>query len=334
MRDRPRDLDEERLSRALRAWGVEAATLVHAPVGFGDHHWTATGTDGRRWFVTVADVPHKSHCGPDPWRGLRDAMETAVTLRHERGLDFVVAPVRTLDGQTLLRLGTRYAVSVFPHVAAPSGDFGQRLAGGEREEVLSLLARLHRVAPPPTTPALPLDPAGRAHLERALGELGVVWYGGPYAEPARQLMARHEKVLRERLAELDRRAAGLGGREHVVTHGEPHPGNLLRHRDGLRLVDWDTVGLAVPERDLWHVAARPDELARYAELTGREPDPAALAFYRLRWALDDLGAFVAGFRAPHGRTADTGQAWRGFAGTLAGLDSSPGGGGVHTRARS
>jgi spectinomycin phosphotransferase len=40
----------------------------------------------------------------------------------------------------------------------------------------------------------------------------------------------------------------------VVTHGEPHPGNILRAAGGLYLIDWDTVGLALPERDLWMVA--------------------------------------------------------------------------------
>jgi spectinomycin phosphotransferase len=102
----------------------------------------------------------------------------------------------------------------------------------------------------------------------------------------------------------------------VVTHGEPHPGNLLRLPGGYLLVDWDTVGLAVPERDLWLVATESADLARYAAATGRTPDPAALAFYRLRWYLDDVAAFAGQFRSPHGRTADTRQSWEGLAWTV------------------
>jgi spectinomycin phosphotransferase len=36
----------------------------------------------------------------------------------------------------------------------------------------------------------------------------------------------------------------------VLTHGEPHPANLLSAGGSLLLIDWDTVGLAPPERDL------------------------------------------------------------------------------------
>ena len=36
-----------------------------------------------------------------------------------------------------------------------------------------------------------------------------------------------------------------------MTHGEPHAGNVMRTDEGRLLVDWDTVALAPPERDLW-----------------------------------------------------------------------------------
>ena len=77
------------------------------------------------------------------------------------------------------------------------------------------------------------------------------------------------------------------------------------------LIDWDTVGLAPPERDLWMVATETgDELRRYTELTGRPVDTAAIELYRLRWALDDLSCFVRDLRAPHRRTPGTEHAWQ------------------------
>jgi spectinomycin phosphotransferase len=86
------------------------------------------------------------------------------------------------------------------------------------------------------------------------------------------------------------------------------------------LVDWDTVGLARPERDLWLVASETgDELRRYTELTGRPVDTAALELYRLRWALDDISCFVRDLRAAHRRTADTQHAWQSLERTLAQL---------------
>ena len=105
----------------------------------------------------------------------------------------------------------------------------------------------------------------------------------------------------------------------MITHGEPHPGNVIRSLGGdLLLIDWDTVALAPPERDLWMVATETgDDLRLYTELTGRPVDPTALELYRLRWALDDISCFVRDLRAPHGRTAGTEHAWQSLERTIA-----------------
>ncbi|MET7330584.1 phosphotransferase [Nonomuraea sp. NPDC005650] len=310
MRDRPDSFDEGLLPPALGAWGIEARTLDYAPVGFGDYHWIADG----RWFITVADVRRRG------FDGLRPAMDTAAALRSEAGLGFVVAPLRTTDGATLLRLDRhRWAMSVFPFVNGRAGEFGEEQPAEDRAAIIDLLATLHATPPPLSTPPRPLELSGRAGLEQALQDRRLPWLGGPYSEPARELIADHAGVLRRGLAEFDRMAADPG--EPVVTHGEPHPGNLLRSGERWLLVDWDTVGLAVPERDLWLVARDAGDLARYADATGRTPDAAALELYRLRWALDDVAEFVEWFRSPHGRTPDAVESWAGLTGTLKTLAS-------------
>ncbi|CAM03542.1 spectinomycin phosphotransferase [Saccharopolyspora erythraea NRRL 2338] len=309
----------------MEEFGIRATTTVYVPVGFGDHHWEAGDGDGRRWFVTVSDLEHKEHCGRGATAaldGLRRAMGTAVSL-HEGGLDFVVAPLRSAGGDPVVALDDRYAMSVFPFVTGESGEFGQEMAAERRNQVLDMLAALHARTPPERTPRAVLDPAGRAGMEAALGELPGVWEGGPFAEPARELVAEHAALLRDRLVDFDRLADAVRARgaRHVVTHGEPHPGNLLAREDGYRLVDWDTVGLAVPERDLSVVSGDPAALARYVEVTGRELDADALALYRLRWDLVDVAEFVAWFRGPHERTSDTETAWKGFTETVDRLGS-------------
>ncbi|MFB4265505.1 phosphotransferase enzyme family protein [Nonomuraea sp. GTA35] len=312
MRDRPDDFDEELLRPALNGWGIEAATLDYAPVGFGDFHWIATGGGGRRWFVTVADVRRQTY------DELRLAMETAAALRDEAGLGFVVAPLRAADGSTLRRLdGHRYAMSVFPYEQGTGGDFGDELSPAERGRVIDLLAELHTTPPPLSTPDRPVALTGRAGLEQALGDTTLPWLGGPYSEPAQDLIGRHAGMLRRRLAEFDRLAGRPG--EPVLTHGEPHPGNLLRAGERRLLIDWDTVGMAVPERDLWLVARDEEDLARYTKATGRAVDHELLGLYRLRWALNDVAEFVEWFRSPHGRTADAEQSWDALTGTLAQL---------------
>ncbi|GLY80381.1 hypothetical protein Airi01_086480 [Actinoallomurus iriomotensis] len=317
VRARPEDLDEERLLRALDAWGIGATSLEYAPVGFGDHHWIAAG-GGEKWFVTVADLRLKGE--PDAHaalRHLRAAMDTAAALRD---LDFVVAPLPAAGGETVRPLGPRYAVSVFPFLAGTSGDFDRPRTESERGAVLELLAVLHRQAPPASAPVLGLELSTRDLLRSALdGAIG--WAAGPFAEPARALLAGHARAIRRRLEEFDRLVEDVRtrGGAPVLTHGEPHPGNLLRYEDGHLLVDWDTVGLAPPERDLWSVAESPEDLERYADAAGRTVDASALALYRLRWDLEEVACYVDWFRAPHDRSPDTEEAWQGLRESVANL---------------
>jgi spectinomycin phosphotransferase len=76
------------------------------------------------------------------------------------------------------------------------------------------------------------------------------------------------------------------------------------------LIDWDTVGLASRERDLWILGtANPGDLDLYSEVSGRSVDERAIALYRIRWQLDDISLFVDDLRSAHQRTADTEHAW-------------------------
>ncbi|MEW2521823.1 phosphotransferase [Actinacidiphila alni] len=322
MHELPEDVGEPDLWPALAAWGLAPGRLTYAAVGFGDYHWQAVDVEGRHWFVTVADLTAKAYCGPDApaaCAGLERAMDTAAALRAS-GLDFVVAPEPAADGRTLHPLPDgRHAVSVFPFEAGTAGDFGEALSAAERGRVLDLLAALHRTAPPAAIPAHRPELPSRPGLDAALGALSRPWSGGPYAEPARELLAAHGAGLRRRLAEFDRLAVTAAGGAPMVTHGEPHPGNVLRRGERRLLVDWDTVALAVPERDLWLVAETAEDLARYADAAGRAADPAALALYRLRWALDDVALSVAEFRGPHAGTRDTAVSWSALSGTVESL---------------
>ena len=326
MKDRPAGVTERDLAHALAdGWGICAAALRYAVVGGGSYHWLVRDDQGERRFVTVDDLDDKGWLGRTRaavFEGLRAAMDAAVTLRSEAALGFVAAPVPALDGQPLRPLGAGHSVAVFPFLRGAAGRFGEIISAPDRDEMVVMLAALHRADP--AAVRLPRCEVGlprRRDLEAALRELGRPWSGGPFAEPARALLAGAAGQVRHRLVTLDRWASGVAAAgEVVITHGEPHPGNVIRAGREIMLVDWDTVGLAPPERDLWMVASETgDELRRYTELTGRAVDTTALELYRLRWALDDISAFVRKLRAGHRRTAGTEHAWLSLERTLANL---------------
>jgi spectinomycin phosphotransferase len=312
--ERPADIDDSAVTAALaRQWELTAGELSYLPVGFGGYHWRAVDQTGSRWFVTVSDLAA-------PWvPDLSAAMQTAAWLAGEDGLEFVVAPVPTRAGQVVGSLDSRHALTLFPHVDPAPSRFADKIDDADRAAIIDLLARLHTATPPDIQlPTRPLELPTRQRAEQALASLDVPWSGGPYAEPGRDLLVQYERPLRQAFVQFDTlldRVRKAGG-PYVITHGEPHPGNLLRTPAGLRLVDWDMTALARPERDLWWVISDDQDAARYSRRTGWPVSQDALSLYRLRWGLDDIAEFLSEFRGPHQQTADTLVSWTALQDTL------------------
>ena len=250
-----------------------------------------TDPAGGRWFVTVDDVS-----APGAFDLLAAALGTALELRRG-GAEFVVAPVPTAGGRPAVRLGERYAVSLFPLVDGEAFDFGEYADGDHRSAVLAMVVRVHSAPATARRRATADDLAltCREALEAAL--TGRFTDCGPYAERTADLLSGHAGKIRERLTRYDRLVAGVDPARAVLTHGEPHPGNTMRTKDGWRLIDWETARLAPPERDLWLLGG---DLRAYTAITGVEVRPELLELFELRWRLTDLALDAERFRRPHG----------------------------------
>ena len=295
MQDKPAGITEDMLvTTLLDGWGIEAGEIEYLPVGAGGYHWRVDD----RWFLTVTTA------APAP---LERALRTAQALHRDAGLDFVLAA----HGDPLRMVGPRHTLSVFPLVEGVAGDFGPHT--GDRAEVVGMLAALHRATPHVRDLAPPDDLRliGRDTLSRPFP------IAGPYSEPARDLLATHAAKIERWLSELDRLTAEIAGVPRVVTHGEPHPANILTTPTGKLLIDWDTVRIGPPERDLWHLTDHPfteadpaddKALTGYAEATGHPVSRAALTFYRLTWILADLAVYTADLQAPHTEGGDAAEA--------------------------
>ncbi|QKE83289.1 aminoglycoside phosphotransferase family protein [Arthrobacter sp. NEB 688] len=317
MQTPPRGLPDDAVLEAVRAgWDPGAGSLTHLPVGYGSHHWATTGADGRRWFVT-ADAT------PDDASAARLAAAYGVpAAARAHGVAGAHGPVAAADGALLHRVGP-WSVSVQPWLDGTAGGFSDRWADADAEAVVRLLAALHAVDAA-RTPAPLEDPAlpGRDGLEVALDRCGrgEPLAGGPLAGAVAEALHSHLDAVRQALGED---AAGTSGAaDGVLTHGEPHPGNVVRTADGPVLVDWDTARRAEPERDLWLVAARTDidVTALYADLAGRVPSPGRMRWRERRWALADVAAYVVELAAAPAPDADTAWQLRSLRATLAGLD--------------
>jgi spectinomycin phosphotransferase len=251
---------------------------------------------------------------------LHAAFDIARLLHDQVHLPFVVAPIPTRAGDVTRRLTPRYSLAVFPFLDGRTGDFDDPLSSQGRERLLHILAALHLSTPAVASRARRhgVDLPGRVDLDVALGDLGQPWSGGPFSEPARSQLTDTAAVVSDLLRRFDELAAQVqANAEPVITHGEPHPGNLITQRSRMLLVDWDTVALAPPERDLWLLDdGLPDSFAPYSQAIGRAVDSTAVTLYRLSWMLADIAAFVTLFRSAHQRNQDTEKAWDALTGTL------------------
>lgn len=328
MRSPPEDLGPDELQAALvRGWELEAGSLVYVPEGGGGHHWRLDDRTGTTWFVTVDDLGEKAWLGTTRdavFGGLGRALHTAARLRDEAGLTFVVAPVSGPAGRLLDRISDRYALSVLPFLAGRSHPFGPYLDAALREQALELIIALHQATPrirdhaPGHVPGF----GGRSDLEAFLAEPDRPWGAGPFSERAQGQVSPRARDLSRMLAAFDRLVElTAAARVHtVITHGEPHPANLISDDGCLFLIDWDTVALAPPERDLALILGPEDQdAARYTKVTGRAVDLRVTLLYRARWYLDDLGSAIRMFRRPHRVTADTRRWSEALAGQLEAL---------------
>jgi Phosphotransferase enzyme family len=316
MYTRPPEPTDAQVVDAVRAgWGLSVTDISYSAVGFGSHHWHATA-DGRRWFVTVDDLVtsrrEASDTTSDAAERLTAALGAACSLR-DSGLDFVIAPRQTIDGDIVQRIDDRFLAALYDHVDGVSHEWGPYPGHAERLAVLDRILTIH-AADHTTSGAIVDDFAipQRDHLHLALCDTDTPWGPGPYADDARALLRLHHAAVRHVLARYDRMAIDVARRPErlVLTHGEPHPGNTIDTASGVVLIDWDTALLAPPERDLWALIGEDEQIAdEYTRRTGVAIERTAVELYRLWWDLCEVSLYVAQFRAPHSDTDDSRVSW-------------------------
>jgi spectinomycin phosphotransferase/16S rRNA (guanine(1405)-N(7))-methyltransferase len=314
------DLADETIRSSLADhWAFDAEALEYEPVGFGAHHWRARGAGGDERFLTVHDLTAKRQDEHEPedevFERLVASFSAAAALAGA-GLDFVLAPTPGGDGRIADRMDHRFTLAVHPYlVGRPAGPWGEFESAADRIAVLELVVAVHR-ASEVALPFARVDDLAVPHVEEiplALDALGEPWTGGPYGERARRLLDERAHGLGRLLVAHDHlRVAVLPQLDRaVLTHGEPHAGNVLVADGRFLLVDWDTALVAPPERDLWQLDPGDGSVVEaYRQATGRRLSREALDLYRLWWDLTEVGQYLGEMRRPHPDTTDMAESWK------------------------
>lgn len=316
MFSRPPAIQDETLLASLReGWGLDGVAADYLAVGFGSHHWRLTAADGTRRFATVDDLGCKSFLGLDPDTAF-DALSRAFTTAQalQQTMNWVLGPISDVHGGVLRRLDAAHSIAVFPYVDGTAAE--EYASDAERSSVVHLLVQLHRTGDPikalarAETYLLP----NRAGLEAALRDLDDDWTGGPYSRHAQALLHEHAGGVQRLLRDYDRlvRSAEGSTAGWTLTHGEPHSANVLRTGNGLRLIDWDTLLVAPPERDLWMLVSNASDgvALQYSQLTGHRVNADLLRLYALWWDLSEIGGYITHFNGPHADNRDAEESWQ------------------------
>ncbi|NNC75851.1 MAG: phosphotransferase [Acidimicrobiia bacterium] len=264
----------------LDMWRFEVDDLTYAAVGYGSWHWLATDGEGSRWFVT-ADDPN----GPFPV----DLAYPLARRLEAAGLEFVRGPMPSQTGEVLCDVDG-WLLSLWPWIDGRSMEFGRHATPADLDATTACLARLHNHRGVEQVPGLVEDWAvsGRPDLEALLDE---PHGSGPYAAETVELLTRGNARIRDGLGRYDHLTDQARAQRPrlVITHGEPHAGNVVHTDSGARLIDWDTVKWAPIERDLWHLVDYDDWERGYGDV---KVDDDLIELYRLNWELSEIADFA------------------------------------------
>ena len=315
---RPDDLSEGQIRAELAAsWNFAAHTVSYLPVGFGCHHSRAPAAVGRQLFLIVHDLPHMLHSRLDTADAAFDRLEAAfgcaLSLRRDENLEFVIAPVPTVNGTVVRRLSERYSLAACPYLTDYEPGRDGEFQAADRPEVVRLLTELHLATPAAAPRRCDFGLQNADGLRAAIDSVGGPWRTGRYGEQARALLAQHAAAVTALMTAYGELADDVRSRPErfVVTHGEPGAWNVLKTPAGFVIVDWDFVQLAPPERDLWDLAETDRSvLAAYTGATGTAIDSGALALFRMWYDLAEIAEYIELFRAAHSDTEDSAESWK------------------------
>lgn len=316
VRAEPADLPRDLVAAVLAdRWGINPAGVEYLPVGGGGHHWRVTGEDSSRWFITANGLLARGHWLEPEGDAVFERTARAFETVRDLGLDFALPAVPDRTGSVLYRVHREWALSIYPYLDAVT-----IAAEPSRRVVAGYIGRLHALSPPAGVPRWRPDLPQRQHLEAAIADQARAagWATGPYGEPARALLLTRHAMVVELLDHYDQlvTAATEEPGRWVLTHGEPHAGNTLHTADGTTLlIDWDTLAIAPPERDLWqllepHDSSIWDAYSTASDSSCDRPRPEYMELFPLWWRLAEIGSHIRRFHAPHADSADDATAWR------------------------
>lgn len=295
MLEKPDLADAELIAALARDYNLAVSRLTFMPLG------ADVNTAVYRAFADDADFFVKLRRSDfDPL-----SVEVPAAL-HREGIERLIPPIATNSGGLWSRLG-HDTLMLYPYVSGEDAA-ARPLSASQWAVFGQTLRRVHGAELPQSLrvrlPREDFSPHWRERVRTDLDLAGREPRGDWIAREAARFLVRQRPLIERLVARAEQLAARLMASPPplVLCHGDIHAANILIDDAGrLSIVDWDTLLLAPPERDLMFIGAgiigvwnTPVERAAFFAGYGNVAvDPVALAYYRYERIVEDIAAFAA-----------------------------------------
>ena len=234
-----------------------------------------------------------------------DASVTVPKYLNTLGLQEVIPPIETKLGHLWTNLGS-FKVILYPYINGRNGG-ETKLSDPQWVQFGAIMKNLHSAdIPKSITNSIPKEEFSSKWLG-VVQDFLVRIEGEDFSEPIASKMALFLKSKSALISRLIMRTQELEfslqkqSLDYILCHADIHGWNLLMDKkEGLYLVDWDTLIFSPKERDLMFVGAGIHDTGRtqveeeelfYQGYGGTEINQDAITYYRLVRIIQDIGEY-------------------------------------------
>jgi spectinomycin phosphotransferase len=277
------------------AYGIAASQLEFLPLGADANTavYRASSRDGDH-FVKLRRGP------------FAESSVIIPRLLNDSGIEYAAAPLPNHAGKLWTPL-TDFSVVLYPFIEGRNG-FETPLSAQQWTALGRILRQMHSAELPSaaleTIPREQFSPSWRQQVQAWQSFVERQTLGDSVAADFAAFMRNKRRDITALCESADTLAAVVRTRRlpAVICHGDLHVGNVLVTPSGsVYVVDWDTLVLAPPERDLMFAGMglgsnrlySPDEQAAcfYNGYGAYPVDTAAIAYYRCERIVQDAAAY-------------------------------------------
>lgn len=277
-----------------RHYGIKIISLSFLPLGADINAtiYKAQAQNKSNFFVKIKRGHHP------------DIAITTMQLLHKAGIQQVIFPVKTIEGQPIQPLHN-FTLILYPFIEGQDG-FTSALTNEQWLKLGKTLRQVHEInVPPPIQEQIRRETFSskwRDIVRSLYPRIEAKPIGDKVALNLLDFMRKNIKIIQRLVDRAEQLAQNLQNQslQFVFCHSDIHGGNvLISNDDTIYIVDWDAPIMAPKERDLMFIGGgvanvwnKPQEEAVFYKGYGQiEINRTILAYYRHERIVEDIAEY-------------------------------------------